>query len=494
MKPVGLDNTTQPSDRVDDSLSWLSEQIVADPRFATSAMKFWWPAIMGSEALSEPEVASDPNYDAQMSAYEAQELQISTLASAFRDSGLIAREMLADMILSPWFRVKALQPDAINRPIELADVGVDRLLTPEELDAKNESILGYKWDEWATDWLGDVEGFNTALLDRFRLYYGGIDSIGIKERNRELTSLMANVAERQALELACGVTVLDFHDNPNMSDRRLFSVVDATTTPRTEKTLSFDVPTGFYVDRGVHDVDVVLSAGLREVNITFNNDAYNESTGDDRNLYIDAVEIYRDDQLISVIEGENFESTDGFSQTTDSNGNVMGGVEHVDIDGTWTPAAWNMWSVGFVAFHVDIETEGTYRFRIIAWSSDYGDGVAANMTATVGAVDSETDTAGSRALRAQVQQLHYLMLGETLTSSDPEIEAAYQLLVETWQDRNTHEDNDRAWSSPSEECMFPREITQEDWAAGLGSDPFQMIYAWSSVMHYYLTHFDYLHE
>ena len=111
--------------------------------------------------------------------------------------------MLADMILSPWFRVKALQPDAIDRPIELADVGVDRLLTPEELDAKNESILGYKWDEWATDWLGDVEGFNTALLDRFRLYYGGIDSIGIKERNRELTSLMANVAERQALELAC---------------------------------------------------------------------------------------------------------------------------------------------------------------------------------------------------------------------------------------------------------------------------------------------------
>lgn len=494
MKPVGLDNTTQPSDRVDDSLSWLSEQIVADPRFTTSAIKFWWPTIMGSEALSEPEVASDPNYDAQMSAYQAQQLQISTLASAFRDSGLIAREMLADMILSPWFRVKALQPDAINRPIELADVGVDRLLTPEELDAKNKSILGYKWDEWETDWLGDVEGYNTALLDRFRLYYGGIDSIGIKERNRELTSLMANVAERQALELACGVTVLDFHDNPNVSDRRLFSVVDSTTTPRTEKTLSFDVTTGFYDDRGVHDINVVLSAGIREVTITFNNDAYNESTGDDRNLYIDAVEIYRDDQLINVIEGENFESTDGFSQTTDSNGNVMGGVEYVDVDGTWTPAAWNMWSVGFVAFHVDIETEGSYRFRVIAWGSDYGDGVAANMTTTVGAVDSETDTAGSLALRAQIKQLHYLMLGETLTSSDPEIEAAYQLLVETWQDRSTHEDNDRAWSSPSEECMFPREITQEDWEAGLGSDPFQMIYAWSSVMHYYLTHFDYLHE
>jgi hypothetical protein len=153
-----------------------------------------------------------------------------------------------------------------------------------------------------------------------------------------------------------------------------------------------------------------------------------------------------------------------------------------------------MWSNGFVAFHVNIETEGNYRFKVIAWGSDYGDGVAANMTATVGAIDSETDTAGSVALKAQVKQLHYRMLGETLTNSDPEIEAVYQLLVDSWQDRNTHEDNDRAWSSPSEECMFPREITQEDWEAGLGSDPFQMIYAWSSVMHYYLTHFDYLHE
>ena len=89
----------------------------------------------------------------------------------------------------------------------------------------------------------------------------------------------------------------------------------------------------------------------------------------------------KDDQLISVIEGETSRVPIGFSQTVDSNGNTMGGVEHVNIDGTWTPAAWNMWSVGFVAFHVDIETEGSYRFRVIAWGSDYGDGVAANMTA-----------------------------------------------------------------------------------------------------------------
>ena len=494
MKLPGMDNAVQPSGRVDDSLSWLSEQIVADSRFATSAVKFWWPAVMGSDALFEPEVTSDPDYQARMDAYQAQELQISTLANDFRNGGLIARELLADMILSPWFRAKALKPDATDRTTELADVGVDRLLTPEELDAKNESILGYKWDKWETDWLGDVEGFNTALQDRFRLYYGGIDSIGIKERNRELTSLMANVAERQALALACGVTVLDFHDNPNLADRRLFSLIEPFTTPLTEKTLTFDVPIGLYGDRGIHDIEVALSPGKKEVSITFNNDAYNGSTGDDRNLYIDAVEIYKDDQLISVVEGEDFRNTIGFSQTVYDDGNAMGGVENINVNGTWSPTAWNLWSVGFVAFHVDIATEGNYRFRVIAWGSDFGDGVAANMTTSVGALDTSDDTAGSRALKAQVQHLHQLLLGETLATSDPEIEATYQLLVETWQDRKTHEGNHRAWSNPSEECLFPRQIYQDDWESGLGADPLKMIYAWTSVMHYYLTHFDYLHE
>jgi hypothetical protein len=244
----------------------------------------------------------------------------------------------------------------------------------------------------------------------------------------------------------------------------------------------------------MHDVDVALTTGNKKVTITFNNDAFDSDTGSDRNLYIDAVEVYRDDELVTVIEGESFESTAGFSQTIDAEGNVMGAVENIDIDGAWTPAAWTMGGFGFVAFHVDIPTTGNYRFRIIAWGSEFSDGVPANMTATISALDFSEETAGSQALKAQLQHLHYLMLGEKRAASDPEIEAAYQLLVETWQDRKTHTGNDRAWNDPSEECLFPRGISQADWESGLGSDPFKMIYAWTSVMHFYLTHFDYLHE
>ena len=115
------------------------------------------------------------------------------------------------------------------------------------------------------------------------------------------------------------------------------------------------------------------------------------------------------------------------------------------------------------------------------------------MTATVGATELSPDTAGARAITSQIQHLHKLMLGEDLASTDPEISAVYQLLVETWQERKTHTDNGRAWSSPNEECVFPRQIDQDEWNT-LGNDSDQMIYAWTSVMHYYLTHFDYLHE
>ena len=493
MKPPGLDNSAQPSSRVDDSLSWLAEQIADDPRFATGAVKFWWPAIMGAEALVAPEVSSDADYQDRLNAYRAQEFQISMLADAFRNTNLNARELFADMILSPWFRAKALLPNSPARPIELAALGADRLLTPEELDAKNAAILGYQWDKWEDDWLGNVKGFYTALGDRFRLYYGGIDSIGIKGRSRQITSLMANVAERQALTLACGVTTLDFHDNVQPSDRRLFPLVEPSTTPLSEKILNVDVATGSYADRSAYEIDVTLTPGTKELNIRFNNDAYDESTGDDRNLYIDAVEIYRNDELISVVEGEDFESAMGFSQTVYDDGNAMGAVEYSNVEGVWLPSAWNMWGEGYVAFRINITEEANYRFRIIAWGSDYRDGIAANMTATVGAIELSSDTAGARSLRSQIQHLHKLMLGENLSSTDPEIEAVYQLLVETWQERKTHTDNVRAWTSPSEECLFPRQIDQDEWIT-LGADPEHMLYAWTSVMHYYLTHFDYLHE
>ena len=86
------------------------------------------------------------------------------------------------------------------------------------------------------------------------------------------------------------------------------------------------------------------------------------------------------------------------------------------------------------------------------------------------------------------------MLGDDLPTDDPELDAVYELLVETWEERKTHENNHSAWHWENERCLFPREIADEEWSNGLGQDPQQMIYAWTSVIYYFMTHFDYLHE
>ena len=41
------------------SLQWLAAEIVKDPWFAESAVKFWWPSLMGPEVVSAPEVVED---------------------------------------------------------------------------------------------------------------------------------------------------------------------------------------------------------------------------------------------------------------------------------------------------------------------------------------------------------------------------------------------------------------------------------------------------
>ena len=492
MLPPGFADTTQPNDRKDDSLQWLGQVMVNDPRFAKAAVSFWWPALIGAETLASPEVETDANYQQLSAAFDAQQRDIGIFADQFRDNNFNLKSLLADMVLSPWFRAKGLEA-ATDRAVELANVGIDRLLTPEELDAKNVAILGYTWDRYENDWIGNPNRYGSALTGRLNLYYGGIDSNGIKERSRAMTALMANVAERNGLHLACGVTTLDFFENTKPEDRRLFDI-SPIITPLTEITRSVSVDIGTLGTATSYDVATTLSAGTKELLINFTNDAYDEDTGADRNLYIDAVEIYQGDTLIDTIEAEDFPDTQGFSQTTYSDGDVMGDVHWDEVDGNWQPAAWILWSDGYVGIRVELPADGYYRFRIKAWGSDVGDGVASDMTVTVAGISIDELTRGALAIKNQIRSLHHKLLGDDLPIDDPEIEAVYELLLETWQDRKTHEYNNWAWYWQEEECLFPREILQEEWDEGVGSDPQQMLYTWASVVYYYLTHFDYLHE
>ncbi|MEE4277488.1 MAG: DUF1588 domain-containing protein [Halieaceae bacterium] len=208
MRAPGLEQKKAPNNN--NSLSWLAKQIANDPRFARATVMFWWPAIMGKDPIEQPMESGDPNYAQQLAAFNAQQELIDSLATQFRKKGFKAKQLFADMILSDWFRAEGFEvADGENRDLELADVGAGRLLTPEELDRKNRALFGAFWNESNT---GGYTRFRTLMKQsETYLAYGGIDSDAIRERSRQLTPLMSNVAELMAVQYACLVPVWDFN-------------------------------------------------------------------------------------------------------------------------------------------------------------------------------------------------------------------------------------------------------------------------------------------
>ena len=99
--------------------------------------------------------------------------------------------------------------------------------------------------------------------DRYRISYGGIDSNGIKERSRALTPLMSNVAEKQAVEMACPAVVLDF-DKPD-GERLLFNGIDRNTTPASEFSKTFTVREENFESRKIFSISGVLESGKKQL-------------------------------------------------------------------------------------------------------------------------------------------------------------------------------------------------------------------------------------
>ena len=104
MREPGFDGMTAPS--ADNSLQWLVERMVADERFASAAVRFWWPAIMGVELVEPPTDPSDSDFDVMLIASSAQALEIDALAQSFRDgfeggTPFNAKDLLTEIALSP---------------------------------------------------------------------------------------------------------------------------------------------------------------------------------------------------------------------------------------------------------------------------------------------------------------------------------------------------------------------------------------------------------
>ena len=231
MRTPGFNGELAPNP--DKSVQWLARQIVADPRFAEATVKFWWPALMGQEVTRPPEAEGDAGFEGQLLAANAQGAEVRRLADDFRRGfrGGLAynlKDLLVEMVLSTWFRAAAVTDTDPVRHVALHGAGAKRLLTPEELARKTAAITGVQWGRISPIYPRDGR-WPSALTQDYRLLYGGIDSDGVTERGRDLTSVMAGVAKRHAVEVSCPVVIRELYLLPE-TDRRLFAGIDQNTT------------------------------------------------------------------------------------------------------------------------------------------------------------------------------------------------------------------------------------------------------------------------
>ena len=407
----------EPAQNADNSVQWLATQIVADERFAEATVKFWWPAIMGSEVAEPPEDERDADFEGLLLAANAQGAEVTRLASGFRRGfqGRTAynlKDLLVEIVLSKWFRADAVEDGDPVRTVALRDAGARRLLTPEELNRKTAAIAGYQWGRQPRINRGAERGTRTRLTDEYRLLYGGIDSDGITERARDITSVMAGVAKRHAVQVSCPVVMRDFFLLPE-AKRRLFGRIDRYVTPGSEINEVFGIEADSWSEREAISVRGPLTAGPKTVRFAFTHDYY-ERPNVDRDIFLVRLDVRNSAGELVVRRDLNEIEPTGEGVGTSPEGFVLyvGGAA--------------------MEFPLTIPSPDTYELEVVAWANHAGEGLPM-LNVVVEAADGSA--AGSAAIRNKLVELYDKLLGVQVTPHSPDVEAVYRLFVNTMERR-----------------------------------------------------------
>jgi len=238
MLPPGFGEVEMPYDQDLAALQWGVREIVQDPRFALSAVYIMFEGLSGQKPLTEPDNPEDVNYLGGMEAAKTQRTVFNDIAQQFTDDNYNLKVVIKEIIKSPYYRAYnyeaiGLDEDAAQQRLyELENVGMGRLLTPEQLNRKIKAVTGIAWSDGpdSTDYLLSEGQYMTL--------YGGINSDDIVDRVTEPSGIMANVAKRMANQMACRATPWDF--SKPASERILFPLVETTMQP--EDLNGFEIP------------------------------------------------------------------------------------------------------------------------------------------------------------------------------------------------------------------------------------------------------------
>ena len=496
MRVPGFDRKQAPNPA--NSVQWLAKQIVADERFAEATVKFWWPAIMGSEVAEPPEDEGDAGFEGLLLAANAQGAEVTRLANGFRRgfngrAGYNLRDLLVEIVRSKWFRADAVDDSDPVRQVALHDAGARRLLTPEELARKTAALTGIQWGREGSPISDPARGQINALSGEYRLLYGGIDSDGITERSRDVTSVMAGVAKRHAAEVSCPIVMRDFFLVPD-AQRRLFSGRDIAARPGVELEEAFEIEASTSPETLV--LNGPLKAGAMTVQLTYTNDFRDQSTDADRNVFVDRLDV-RDSAGQVIASHELEELPEGRCKSPNGD-------------------SFAFWCEATAEVPVDVPGAGSYSIEVVAWASHAGD----ELPRLIVSVHSDSaGSAGEIAIRNRLVDLYDVLLGVRVTPHSPDVAAAYGLFVE---EVNRRRDADATWFNPWE-CGWARDksffdgildgavveyvdenngwrwydfdwdllnefINNTNW-----SDPYHTAQAWVAVLAYLLMDYRYLY-
>lgn len=198
------------------ALQWLGERTAKDPRFAVAMVEHVYYVLTGRKTLLAPKDLDDPLYPAKRRAYQEQRKQVEAIADRFSKSNFNLKKVFKEWIVSDFYRADGISVALENpqRKAELEDIGVVRMLAPEQVERKVAAIFGQPWGK---------------LRDQLAILYGGIDSKEVTERATDPSGAMGAIQRILANDVACKHTLRDFA--LKASERRLFPGIEPNVLP-----------------------------------------------------------------------------------------------------------------------------------------------------------------------------------------------------------------------------------------------------------------------
>jgi hypothetical protein len=214
----GLEGEDLPKEERWRSLQWLGERTAKDPRFAVAMVEHVYYILNGRKVLLPPKDLDDPLFAAKRRAYQAQRCEIESIAVRFAKAEFNLKFVFKELIASDFFRADG-PASAIKDPkrkAELDDLGVVRMLAPEQVERKVSAVFGERWGK---------------LNDQMAILYGGIDSKEVTERAFDPSGAMGAIQRIMSNDVACKQVAKDFARPA--AERRLFPEIEPSVLPGT---------------------------------------------------------------------------------------------------------------------------------------------------------------------------------------------------------------------------------------------------------------------